>query len=361
MSTWVSTQRPELLAAVVDGLAHPVAVFEAGPAPLLAVGNPAFHELAQVAHAAATPLVERIAERAAALAPGGSARYREIVPAEPAPMELDCHLTHDTERGAWVWWATDVSSALRARAARDEAAQEAERREVELTRSNEDLERFASIASHDLSEPLRMVASFADLLARRYRGHLDEQADSYIAYILDGASRMRAMIDALLAFAELRASEHRREPVALEELVQEILGDLRVAIAEADAEIIVGELPVVQADRPALRQVLQNLFGNAIKFRGTEPPRIDVRAESLPGEWLVTVSDNGIGIPEDDRERVFDMFGRLHPRTAYPGSGMGLAMSRRAVELHGGRIWADAAPGGGTVFRFTLPIESSDP
>ena len=357
MTASPTAQRPELLAAVVDALAHPIAVFEPGPSPLLAMGNAAFDHIADVARLAGLRLVEDIAGRAAVLETAGGTRYGALIPAEDGALELDCRLVHDEQRGAWVWWATDVTGARRARERQDVIAVDARRREVELTRSNEDLERFASIASHDLSEPLRMVASFADLLARRYRGRLDEQADAYIGYILDGASRMRALIDALLAFAELRASEHRRQPVDLNAVLDDVRANLQVAIAESGATIQAANLPVVSADPEAMRQVLQNLIANALKFRGVEAPHITVTSEQRDGEWVVAVADNGIGIAEEHRERVFDMFGRLHPRAAYAGSGLGLAMSRRAVELHGGRIWADTVPGGGTVFRFTLPTE----
>lgn len=357
MTASPTAQRPELLAAVVDALAHPVAVFEPGPSPLPAMGNAAFDHVADVARLAGLRLVEDIAGRIADLESAGGTRYSAVFPGEDGALELDCRLVHDEQRDAWVWWATDVTGSRRARERQEEVALDARRREVELTRSNEDLERFASIASHDLSEPLRMVASFADLLARRYRGTLDEQADAYIGYILDGASRMRALIDALLAFAELRASEHRRQPVDLNAVLDDVRANLRMAIEETEAVVEVADLPVVGADPEAMRQVLQNLVANALKFRGLEPPHITVTSEQRDGEWVVEVADNGIGIAEEHRERVFDMFGRLHPRAAYAGSGLGLAMSRRAIELHGGRIWADAAPGGGTVFRFTLPTE----
>lgn len=357
MTASPTAQRPELLAAVVDALAHPIAVFEPGPSPLLAMGNTAFDHVADVARLAGLRLVEDIARRIGELEAGPGTRYSAVIPAEDGAVELDCRLVHDERRGAWVWWATDITGTRRARERQDEAVLDARRREVELTRSNEDLERFASIASHDLSEPLRMVASFADLLARRYRGRLDEQADAYIGYILDGASRMRALIDALLAFAELRASEHRRQPVDLNAVLDDVRVNLRMVIQETGAVIEAEHLPVVGADPEAMRQVLQNLVANALKFRGLEAPHITLTAEQRDGEWLVAVTDNGIGIAEEHRERVFDMFGRLHPRAAYAGSGLGLAMSRRAIELHGGRIWADAAPGGGTVFRFTLPTE----
>lgn len=359
MTALPTAQRPELLAAVVDALAHPIAVFEPGPSPLLVMGNAAFDHAADVARVAGLRLVEDIAGRIARLEKAGGTRYSTLIPAQDGPLELDCRLVHDEQRGTWVWWATDVTGTSREREHRDGIAVDARRREVELTRSNEDLERFASIASHDLSEPLRMVASFADLLARRYRGRLDEQADAYIGYILDGASRMRTLIDSLLAFAELRASEHRRQPVDLNAVLEDVRVNVQVAIAESGATIEAANLPVVSADPEAVRQVFQNLVANALKFRGVEAPHITVTSEQRDGEWVLAVADNGIGIADEDRERVFDMFGRLHPRAAYAGSGLGLAMSRRAVELHGGRIWADTAPGGGTVFRFTLPTEST--
>jgi light-regulated signal transduction histidine kinase (bacteriophytochrome) len=225
----------------------------------------------------------------------------------------------------------------------------------ELKRSNEELEQFAYVASHDLQEPLRMVASYTELLAERYRGKLDPQADKFIGYAVDGARRMQGLIRDLLAFARVSSKAKPLRPTDSETVLERVLTDLRPVMEKARATVTRGKLPTVNADDSQLGQVLQNLIGNAIKFHGQKPPQVEVSAEFVDEMWRFTVADNGIGINPDSGERIFQMFQRLHTREEYEGSGIGLAIAKRIVERHGGRIWFDSAPGEGTTFRFTLP------
>jgi signal transduction histidine kinase/ActR/RegA family two-component response regulator len=224
----------------------------------------------------------------------------------------------------------------------------------ELERSNEDLEQFAAAASHDLSEPLRGIQGFADLLRRRYRGRLDESADEYIDQITDGAGRLRVLIEDLLAYARTGSGGVGRQPVDTGALVDEVLGQLAVQIEESDAEVDVGELPTVMAEPALLGQVFQNLIANAVKFSDGGPPKVQVWAERRNGEHRFGVADDGIGISEGDEQRIFQVFKRLNAREAYGGTGMGLAICKRVVERHGGRIWVESRAGGGSVFHFTI-------
>ncbi|OXM43939.1 sensor histidine kinase [Amycolatopsis alba] len=256
--------------------------------------------------------------------------------------------------------ASDVES-LRARIIAEvtdlERAQETIAvRTRELERSNSDLEQFAYVASHDLQEPLRKVASFCQLLQKRYQGKLDERGDQYIGFAVDGAKRMQALINDLLAFS--RVGRRPGENVLLEtgDLLNIALGNLEDAIAESGARITHGELPAVLGEKSLLTAVLQNLVGNAIKFRGEDPPEIDVSAERDGEDWRFSVTDNGIGIKDEYAERIFVIFQRLHGRGDYPGTGIGLALCRKIVEHHGGRIWLDTTVTAGTRFSFTLPV-----
>jgi light-regulated signal transduction histidine kinase (bacteriophytochrome) len=225
-----------------------------------------------------------------------------------------------------------------------------------LERSNQELQQFAYVASHDLSEPLRMVSSYLNLLRRRYRGRLDPDADEFIEYAVDGAARMRSLIEGLLAYSRAGRGEEQPEPVELASVTADVLRSLAAAMVEAGAEIEVTDLPVVVGVRGQLEQLLQNLVANALKFRADGRARVWVRAETgPPGMAQIAVADGGIGIPSADREHVFEMFQRLHDRETFEGTGIGLAICRKIVERHGGRIWVDERDGGGTVFRFTLP------
>ncbi|PCR92133.1 PAS domain S-box protein [Natrinema ejinorense] len=232
-----------------------------------------------------------------------------------------------------------------------------ERREYErkLEESNERLERFAYAASHDLQEPLRMVTSYLTLLENRYGDAFDEDGREFLAFAVDGAERMREMIDGLLKYSRVETEGDPFEPTDPEDLVDDVLADLQFRIEETDAEITVGELPRVGGDASQLRQVFQNLLSNAITYRGDDPPRVHVDAERRGQEWVISVADEGIGIDPDDQERVFTIFNRLHSREEYDGTGIGLALSERIVERHGGEIWVDAEPGEGSTFSFTMP------
>jgi signal transduction histidine kinase len=277
--------------------------------------------------------------------------------------ELDHELTVSGPRDI-VALAADVDS-MRVSlagelAAAEQARAELERSTMELARSNAELERFAYVASHDLQEPLRKVTSFVQLLSDRYSGQLDERADQYIGFAVDGAQRMQALINDLLAFSRVGRIGEQRERVALRTLLDAAVGDLDDSLAETGGELKVGELPTVTVERSLLRTVFQNLLSNAIKFHGDDPPRIRVDSERHGAQWEISVSDNGIGVEPEYAERVFVIFQRLHGRSDYPGTGIGLAMSRKVIEHHGGRIWLDTDYSPGTRVRFTLPVDGQD-
>jgi light-regulated signal transduction histidine kinase (bacteriophytochrome) len=225
----------------------------------------------------------------------------------------------------------------------------------ELTRSNRELELFAHVASHDLREPLRMVATYTQLLAEKYRGKLDKSADQYIDYATDGALRMQALIQDLLILSGVGWGSVRRDRVDCNSAIEDVLRNLGSAIRESGAAVQCGRLPVVAADRSYLVQVFQNLVGNAIKFRTAETPRISVSVEPAEQYWQFRVTDNGIGIAPENQTNIFRAFERLHPRTDYPGNGIGLAICKKIVDDYGGRIWVVSQLGSGSSFRFTLP------
>jgi len=227
---------------------------------------------------------------------------------------------------------------------------------AELARSNADLQQFAYVASHDLKEPLRMVASYTQLLARRYKGKLDSDADEFITYAVDGANRMQWLINDLLAYSRVSVQDKVFEEVDCNRVLEEVLSDLRIAIEESLAVVTHDPLPRVMADGLQLGQLFQNLIGNAIKFHGKDHPRVYVSAERRPNEWLFSIRDNGVGLDPEYAERIFVIFQRLHSRDEYPGTGIGLAICKKIVERHGGRIWVVSQTGQGATFHFTLPI-----
>ena len=252
-------------------------------------------------------------------------------------------------------------SAVRAAHASLEAAHASlEARTEDLQRSNAELEQFAYVASHDLQEPLRKVASFVQLLQRRYAGRLDDKADQYIELAVDGARRMQQLINDLLAFSRVGRTAQRREEVACGVLLAQAWANLGPAVRASHATIEQGDLPVVLGETSLLTAVFQNLLSNALKFTGDQPPRISVTARREGEHWLFSFSDNGIGIPAEYADRIFVIFQRLHDRAAYPGTGIGLAMCRKIIEYHGGRIWLDTAVTSGARFCFTLPARPGD-
>ena len=243
---------------------------------------------------------------------------------------------------------------------RNRSEQELARKVAELARSNRDLEQFAYVASHDLQEPLRMVASYTQLLAERYRGKLDESAEKYISYAVEGAQRMQALIQDLLAFS--RVGRNGSGPAAIDcnAALDQALQNLQSAIQESHAVVKHDPLPIVTADRTQLVQLFQNLIGNAIKFRGDAAPAISITAAKDTTVWTFAVVDNGIGIAPEHRDLIFVLFQRLHTRTEYAGNGIGLAICKKIVEQHGGRIWVESETGHGSVFHFTLPVRTED-
>ncbi len=240
---------------------------------------------------------------------------------------------------------------------RRQAEKDLARKVEQLARSNADLEQFAYVASHDLQEPLRMVAAYTQLLAERYRGKLDANADKFIGYASEGALRMQTLIQDLLAFSRVGRHDVACGRVDCGAAIEEVLLSLGPAIQESGAVVTHANLPVVWADRSQMAQVFQNLIGNAIKFRGKEPPAISVEAEKAGEQWLFSVSDNGMGIAAEHAENIFVVFQRLHARPEYPGNGIGLAICKKIIEHNGGKIWVEARAGHGSIFKFTLPCD----
>jgi signal transduction histidine kinase/HAMP domain-containing protein len=228
--------------------------------------------------------------------------------------------------------------------------------EEELRRSNENLGQFAYVASHDLQEPLRVMASYSQLLERRYRGRLDKDADEFIGFIVDAAVRMQNLITDLLAYSRTGHTPDAVTQVDCGRLVRRVIAGMANAVETAGAaEVTYGDLPVVPGHEPSLTQLFQNLIGNALKFHGDKPPRIHVAAERQGSFWVFSVRDNGIGIEPEYFEKIFMLFQRLHPREQYPGTGMGLTICKKVVENHGGRIWVESELGKGSTFYFTIP------
>jgi signal transduction histidine kinase len=231
---------------------------------------------------------------------------------------------------------------------------------LELKRSNTELEQFAYVASHDLQEPLRKVASFCQALERRYHGQLDERADQYIDFAVDGAKRMQILINDLLAFSRVGRSGAERQLVDLGDVLSEVRQSLSPVLEEASATVLADGLPRVRGDRALLVSLLQNLISNAVKFRGADPPAIRLAAYRQDDLWHLSCADNGIGIDPEYADRIFVIFQRLHTKEAYPGTGIGLALCRKIVEYHGGQMWLDRDHSPGARFQLTLPIAEED-
>lgn len=227
---------------------------------------------------------------------------------------------------------------------------------TQLERSNRELEQFAYVASHDLQEPLRTISSYTELLARRYQGQLDTRADQYIAFTTQATARMKHLIQDLLAFSRVRQGTRTFAPVDVQALMNEVQADLHAQISETGAMIKVQPLPTLTANADLLRHVLQNLLGNALKFRRPEqPPAVQISCTRELGRWVFHVQDNGIGIEPQYYDRIFGVFQRLHTTDEYSGSGIGLAVTRSAIEQHGGELWVTSTPGQGSTFHFSLP------
>jgi light-regulated signal transduction histidine kinase (bacteriophytochrome) len=225
----------------------------------------------------------------------------------------------------------------------------------ELKRSNSELEQFAYVASHDLQEPLRMVSSYTQLLGRRYGEKFDSDARDFMGYIVDGAARMKQLIEDLLAYSRVGTKSTEFKPVELERSVRRALSNLKAAIDDSGAIVTCDPLPAAPSDEGQLAQVFQNLIGNALKFRSQAVPRIHVAVEEKPAAWEIAVRDNGIGIEPQYFERIFMLFQRLHDRGEYPGTGIGLAIVKKVVERHGGQVRVESKLGEGSAFVFTLP------
>ncbi|MEW6053175.1 MAG: ATP-binding protein [Nitrospirota bacterium] len=225
----------------------------------------------------------------------------------------------------------------------------------ELKRSNEDLNRFASAASHDLQEPLRGIEGFIKLLQKRYKGKLDEKADEFIDYVVEDVKRMQMLINDLLEYSRVSAKNKVVSPVNCSVALEQAYYNLRSAIDESGAEVTYDLLPTVMGDDAQFIRLFQNLIGNAIKFRGKEPLKIHISAHREGDEWTFSIRDNAIGIDPEQAERIFVIFQRLHSKQEYPGTGLGLALCKRIVEHHGGRIWVESKPDSGATFYFTIP------
>lgn len=248
---------------------------------------------------------------------------------------------------------------IRLKSLNEELEQKVSARTRELQRSNEELEEFAYAASHDLQEPLRMIAGHLQLLERRYKGKLGEDADEFIHYAVDGAKRMDQLIVDLLAYSRVGTHGQAFAEVDLNQVIARARDNLTLRIEEAKAAVIAEPLPKVQGDTIQLTQLFQNLMGNAIKFRGDHPPVVDISCHPYAQDpqrfWTFAVKDNGIGIESQYFDRIFQIFQRLHTREEFPGTGIGLSICKRIVDRHGGKIWLESAPGQGTTFFFTLP------
>ena len=350
-----------LLGALLDASSDAAAIFRRDAEALsLVAANPAWLALfAGRRHGALGALVEDLltkdlAEHVRAVVPthGETASFSYEPPTVfPACLERDVDVTLrsvEQDEGYVLWTTRDTTPVTRddrrLRTANDE-----------LQRSNGELGAFASVASHDLQEPLRMVRSYVELLGRRYGDVLDERAMTYIGFAADGARRMQELIDSLLEYTRARSASIAVQPVDLSAVVTSARHDLRAQIDESGAEVHCGDLPIVSADPASVARLVQNLLSNALKFSLPRDARIDISATSDDLEWQLIVDDNGIGVPPADRTRVFELLTRLHSKVDYPGSGMGLAICRGIVERHGGRIWIEDAPLGGARFIAAFP------
>lgn len=257
---------------------------------------------------------------------------------------------HENQIINWVGIFTDVTEAR-------EMLNRLSEKTDELERSNKELEEFAYVASHDLQEPLRKVANFSQLLAKRYKGQLDERADEFIGYIVGGAVRMQNLITALLQYSRVGREQIEQQEMDLNAVLEDAKSVLELQIEENQATIKSTKLPKVSGHKQLMQQVLQNLIGNALKYRSKEPPLVNISAKKEGNCWQIEVRDNGMGFEQQYAERIFQIFQRLHTQSELPGTGFGLTICKKIVERHGGKIWVESQPGVGSSFYFTLPIE----
>ena len=227
---------------------------------------------------------------------------------------------------------------------------------IKLKRSNSELEQFAYVASHDLQEPLRMISSFLQLLQMRYSGQLDSDADEFINFAVEGAKRMQNLIQDLLAYSRVTTKGNEFKDIKMEEALEQALVNLKMSIEENNANITHDPLPIITADYSQMIQLLQNLIGNSIKYRSDKIPEIHISAQEKDNDWIYSVEDNGIGIDSKYSDQVFQIFKRLHTNEEYKGTGIGLAITKRIIERHSGRIWVESELGKGSKFYFTIPI-----
>jgi PAS domain S-box-containing protein len=283
--------------------------------------------------------------------------FQEATQAQ-SDWSFECRIRRADGEVRWIWAAGGHQRDHEGRAQRMagivQDITDRKQAEQELRRSNEELERFAYVASHDLQEPLRMVGSYVQLLAKRYKGQLDADADEFIGFALDGAIRMQRLIEDLLAFSRVGTRGGALVPTDTNAVLDRVLHTLKLRIEELGAAVTRDALPVVSADAGQLEHMFLNLIGNGLKFHGNAPPQVHVSAIPRDGQWVFSVRDNGIGIDPQYFDRIFVIFQRLHDRKQYPGTGIGLAICKKIVERHGGRIWVESMPGRGSTFHFTL-------
>lgn len=242
---------------------------------------------------------------------------------------------------------------------RKRANEDLRRANLALVRSNQDLQRFAYVASHDLQSPLRNIAGFVQLLQLEYAGRLDSQADEWIRRTVKSIEQLQTSIRDLLAYSQVDSTTERLQTISMQDVVDDTLRAHENSLREVNATVVTAEMPIVSGDFSQLLQLLQNLIANAVKYRGADTPRLHITAQRGKNEWVFAVRDNGIGIDEKFTERIFEIFYRLHTAQAYPGTGIGLAICRRIVERHGGRIWVESKLGVGSIFYFTLPDKTA--
>jgi PAS domain S-box-containing protein len=351
------------------------ALLESAPDAMVIVNSDGFIELAntRTERLFGYSRLELVGQSVDVLVPqdlrGGHFAHRDRFFADPRPREMGAGFDLMAVRKDGTQFPVEISlsplegpgeisvtAAIRDVGERKRSEQQLSEKMTELRQSNEALEQFAHIASHDLQEPLRMVASYTQLLSKRYKGRLDADADEFIAYAVDGTQRMKRLIEDLLVYSRAGRSAPAAKELDSEDALREALGNLQAAIEESEAQVTWNALPKVTAAELQLVQLFQNLVGNAIKYRGARVPRILVAARNTATEWIFSVADNGIGIEAKYFDRVFVIFQRLHGRGEYEGTGIGLAICKRILQQQGGRIWVESEFGTGSTFYFALPV-----